>query len=69
MIIFLFSFVLQHLSSDSRKDLYKKLIVKAIIQNNPQMTICPGLCDRIFEAIDKPIPGKVECELCGLKFW
>jgi len=33
------------------------------------MTICPGVCDRVFEAIDKPIPGKVECELCGLKFW
>ena len=33
------------------------------------MTLCPGSCDRVFEAIDKPIPGKVECELCHLKFW
>jgi hypothetical protein len=33
------------------------------------MTLCPGTCDRVFEAINKSIPGKVECELCGLKFW
>ena len=33
------------------------------------MTICSGVCERVFEAIDKPIPGKVECELCHLKFW
>jgi len=33
------------------------------------MTLCPGSCERVFEAIDKPIPGKVECELCNLKFW
>jgi len=33
------------------------------------MTLCPGSCERVFEAINKPIPGKVECELCHLKFW
>ncbi|CAF3117665.1 unnamed protein product [Rotaria socialis] len=62
------NFVLKHLSSDKKKELYKRLVVRAMIQNNPQMTLCPGTCDRVFEAIGKPIPGKVECELCGLKF-
>ncbi len=33
------------------------------------MTLCPGTCERVFEAINKPISGKVECELCHLKFW
>lgn len=33
------------------------------------MTLCPGSCERVFEAIDKPIQGRVECELCHLKFW
>jgi hypothetical protein len=33
------------------------------------MTLCPGLCERVFETVDKPIPGKVECELCHVKFW
>lgn len=39
------------------------------LKNNPQMTLCPGSCERVFEAIDKSIPGKVECELCHMKFW
>ncbi|CAF0802590.1 unnamed protein product [Rotaria sordida] len=62
------NFVLEHLSSDKNKESYKKLVVKSMIENNPQMTLCPGTCERVFQAIDKPIPGKVECELCNLKF-
>ena len=66
---FRFSFVLQHLSSDKSKQVYKHLVIKNLIKTNPQMTLCPGTCDRVFEAIDKAIPGKVECDSCHLKFW
>ncbi|CAF2656124.1 unnamed protein product [Rotaria sp. Silwood2] len=38
------------------------------IDNNPQMILCPGTGERVFQAIDKPKPSKVACELCNLKF-
>ncbi len=47
----------------------KDFIINDIFQNNPQMTLCSGSCERVFEATNKSIPGKVECELCNLKFW
>ncbi|CAF2890492.1 unnamed protein product [Rotaria sp. Silwood2] len=63
------NFVLEHLSSDKKiKNLIKKLVVKSMIENNPQMILCPGTGERVFQAIDKPKPSKVACELCNLKF-
>jgi len=62
------NFIFQHLSSDYDKEFYQKLLLKQLINHNPQFTVCPGTCERIFEAKDKRMPGKVECELCRLKF-
>ncbi|CAF4506724.1 unnamed protein product [Didymodactylos carnosus] len=63
------NFALQHLLSDSAKELYKKMTLKQLFNSNSQLTFCPGTCERIFEAKDKRMPGRVDCELCGLKFW
>ncbi|CAF0843165.1 unnamed protein product [Didymodactylos carnosus] len=62
------NFALQHLLSDSAKELYKKMTLKQLFNSNSQLTFCPGTCERIFEAKDKRMPGRVDCELCGLKF-